>query len=198
VTIQLSDRQQKWLAVGLLLLAIAAVVCAFAVPTWWANRRYGDHLIDMQDKLVRYSRIAAMKPAAEQALDRVQKANPQRFYLKGGSPTIAAAELQTLVTKMVEARNGKVVSSQSLPQKDDAKSAAGYSKVSVSVQLTAAITPLQLILHGIETSEPSLFVDQMSIRSQFGRGYKLVPGFQPEFTVQLTIHGYALTAGGER
>jgi general secretion pathway protein M len=197
VTFHLTARQQRLLAVGLLLMAIAGIVSAIAFPTWWANRRYGNHLLDMQDKLARYSRVAATRPAAEQALSKIEKANPQRFYLKGGSPTLAVAELQSLVTKIVEARNGKVVSSQALPQKDDAKT-PGIGKVSVSVQLSASITPLQLILHSIETSEPSLFVDQLSVRAQFGRGYKLVPGYQPEYTVQLTVHGYALTPGGER
>lgn len=197
MTLHLTAQQQRLLAIGLLLLAIAGIVGTIAFPTWWANRRYGNHLIDMQDKLARYSRVAATRSAAEQTLTKIEKANPQRSYLKGGSTTLAVAELQSLVTKIVEARNGKVVSSQALPQKEDPK-ALGMNKVSVSVQLSASITPLQLILHSIETSEPSLFVDQLSIRAQFGRGYKLVPGYQPEYTVQLTVHGYALASGGER
>ena len=126
----------------------------------------------------------------------MEKRDSRKFFLKATSPTLAAAELQGLVTKIIESHDGKILSSQSIPNKDDAKTATG--RIAMSINLGASIVSLQLILRQIEVSEPYLFIDQLTIRANQGRAYRPVPGVQPEFSVQMTVSAYMPTVESKR
>lgn len=194
---RLTPLQQRLAAVGLLLILLGAIVGAVAFPGWWLNKRYDDYLSDYTDRVERYLRVAAFRSDIEKAVVDIEKRDSRQFYLKGASSGLAAAELQGLVTQVIETHGGRVVSSQIQQAKDDAKP-KGVAKVTISVQLNAPIVPLQLILHAIESHQPYFFVDQFSVRANQGRGYKPVPGGQPEFAVQLTISAYIPIEGVEK
>lgn len=193
---RMTASQSRFAAVGLLILVAALLAAAVALPTWWLHRHYDNHLEDYSDRLARYRRVAAMRPAIEEAIATLEKRDAHKYYLKGASPTLTAAELQGYVARVIESRKGRIISTQVLPAKDEGKT-TGPTKVVLSVQMNTAIVPLQLVLHALETGEPYLFIDQLVVRASQGRGYKPVPGVQPEFNVQMTIHGYALPAGGK-
>jgi general secretion pathway protein M len=188
--------QSRLAAVLLLLVAVALLVAAVAVPTRWLHQRYDRFIEDYSDRLQRYRRVAALRPGIEAATAAAEKRDSRKYYLKAGSPTLAAAELQGLVTRIVDGHQGKVMSSQILPAKEDGKS-AGPLKVALSVQLGAAIIPLQMILHSLEAAEPYLFIDQLTVRANQGRQYKPMPGVQPEYVVQITVHAYAPATGAK-
>lgn len=192
----LTPTQSKYAALALLVIALALLVAAIAWPILRLHQHYDTHIEEYSDHLARFQRVAASRPDIESALEAVQQKEGRKFYLLAATPTLAAAELQNLVTKIVESQQGRVISSQSLPTKEDAKGSK-TTKVTVSVQLAAAIVPLQLILHTIEVTEPYLFVDQATIRANQGRVYKPVPGVQPEVSVQLTVSAFALTTKAE-
>jgi hypothetical protein len=101
-----------------------------------------------------------------------------------------------LVTGIIEANKGKITSSQALPAKDDGKT-AGPAKVTISVQMNASAIPLLGILHTLETTQPYLFVDQISVRAGQGRAYRPVAGVEPEYVVQFRVSGFALAGGGK-
>jgi hypothetical protein len=63
--------------------------------------------------------------------------------------------------------------------------------------MSASIAPLLLILHALETSQPYLFVDQLTVQANQGRGYKPVPGVEPEYVVSLTVFGFAPAGSGK-
>lgn len=194
--LRLTPLQSRYIALALLLLAVVSIVAAAAWPTWWLNRRYDTSLDDYTDRLARYRRVAALRPAIEQAISAAEKREGRKYYLKGPSATLAAAELQGMVTRIVEVHKGRVISSQVLPSKDEGKAGAA-SKVSISIILNASIIPLQMILHTVETQEPYLFIDQLTVRANQGRAYRPQPGVQPEFGVQMTLHGYLNTPGAK-
>ena len=60
--------------------------------------------------------------------------------------------------------------------------------------MQANVTPLALqqILLGIESRVPFLFIDNLAIRAGQGRLYRPQPGVDPEFGLQMTLHGYAI------
>jgi general secretion pathway protein M len=190
----LTPIQSRLLAILLALLALALLSAAVALPTLWLHKRYDQFIEDYSDRLQRHRRVAALRPAIEDAIKTAEKRDSHKYYLKGTSPTLAAAELQGLVTRIIDGNQGKIMSSQILPPKDEAKT-TGPQKIAISVQLGAAIIPLQMILHTLETTEPYLFIDQLTVRANQGRTYKPIPGSQPEYVVQLTVHAYASTAG---
>jgi general secretion pathway protein M len=190
MTLALSPGQRRAAAVALLLASIVLVVAAVAWPVWRLHGHYDEVIGESTDRLVRYQRIAALRPAIEQSIAAVEQRGAKQHFWKGSTPALASAEIQGAVTKIIETHQGRIFSSQTVSGPEDAK-AAGPAKVSISIQLTAAIVPLQLILHAIESHQPYLFIDQLSIRANQGRGFKPAPGAQPEFVVQLTVRGYA-------
>lgn len=193
---RLTPVQSRIAAVLLLLTVVLVLVAAIAFPTWWLHERYNQAIDDFSDRLQRYQRVAALRPDIEVTIKDVEKRNSHRHYLQAASSTLATAELQRLVTQLVEKHKGRVASSQVLPIKEEAKKSPA-TKISVSVQLNASAVPLQLILHALESNEPYLFVDQFTVRASHGRNYKVVPGTQPEFVVQITVSAYLqLPEGG--
>lgn len=193
---KLSPHLRRAVAVGLLLLTVAVVATAIALPTWRLHARYDQFLEDYSDRLQRYQRVAALRADIDAAITDVAKANGRKHYLSGASPTLAGAELQSLVTRIIETHNGKIASSQVLASNEQTK-IAGVERITLQVQMAAATTPLQLILHAIETHQPTLFIDRLTVTSSFGRGYQPQPGIQPEFQIHLTITGYAQVEGGK-
>jgi general secretion pathway protein M len=196
---KLTPGQRRLVAVLLLLLAVSLMAAAIFWPTWQLHQHYDAHIDDMTDHLGRYRRIVALRPAIEEATAEVGKRNGQKHYLKGDTPAVAGAELQSLVTRLVESNSGRLISSQVMPVAEESKNKdaklGGPKKIAINLQMNTSIVPLQMILHALETNEPYVFIDQLTVRATQNRNYKPVPGVQPEFSVQLTVHGYALAGG---
>jgi general secretion pathway protein M len=178
----------KLAAVLLLVTVIGGVAAVFAAPTLWLHKRYDQFLDDYADRLQRYRRVAATRTNVDSAIENVRRADGRKYYLKSPSDNLAAAELQTLATQTVERFSGRVLSSQIQATLNDEKSRE--RKVKISIQLSAATTPMQLILHTIETHTPYLFIETASFSSRYGRGYRPEPGVQPEIDANLVIVAY--------
>lgn len=196
MTLELSREQGRYLALGLLLGLLALVFIGIAWPTYLLHARYDKFIDDYTDRTTRYRRVAELRPSIEAALRDVEQRGGRQLLLKATTPTLAAAELQGLVTKIVADHQGKLITSQAIAAKDEGKPGQGR-KVALSVQLSASAVPLQMILYTIETGEPYLFVDQLSVRANQGRGFRMVPGVQPEFHVQMTVHAYMAADGAK-
>jgi general secretion pathway protein M len=196
MTIRLAPEQSRALAVSLLVLVIAAAVTAIALPVWLLNQRYDSILEDHTDRLKRYRQVAALRPAIEEATKAVQARAGRQYYLKAASAALSSAELQGLVTRIVETNQGKIAGSQALATKEDAKSGEPM-KISISVQMSASIIPLMKILYALETTQPYLFVDQLTVQANQGRNYRPVTGVDPEYQVSLTVFGFTPAASGK-
>ena len=186
--IRLTPNQSKALAIGLLFLVTVLAVLAVAIPNWLANRHYDQAIEDYTERLIRYRRFAEQAPLIEKEIQKVEAINPKKFYIKTNNPALAASEIQESLKQLFESRKGKLVSIQILPSKDEGK----YRRVSISIQANVSTLALQQILHGIESQEPHLFIDTMSVRAGQGRLYRPLPGVEPEFGLQMTIHGFAM------
>lgn len=185
---RLTPKQSKALAIGLLLLLIGLAVSAVAIPNRIFHRHYDEAIEDYTERLIRYRRFAEQAPTIAEEIQKIEAINPKKFYIKTNNPALAASEIQESLQQLVESRKGKLVSVQILPPKDEGK----YRKISISIQANVSTLALQQILHGIESREPHLFIDTMSIRAGQGRLYRPAPGVEPEFGLQMTLHGYAM------
>lgn len=185
---RLTPNQGKALATGLLFLAIGLVVSVVLIPNFLLHRHYDEAIEDYTERLIRYRRFAEQAPSMAEDIQKIEAINPKKFYIKTNNPALAASEIQESLKQLVESRKGKLVSVQILPPKDEGK----YRKVSISIQANVSTLALQQILQGIDSREPHLFIDTMSIRAGQGRLYKPTPGVEPEFGLQMTIHGYAM------
>lgn len=187
----LTPLQSKSLALVLLALVFVLALLALAMPVILVHRHYDAAIEQITDRMERYQRIIAMAPSLKAGLEKVKARNGRKFYLKNTAPALAAAEIQEIAKTVIEAQSGKLTSIQIVPHKDE----GGYRQISVNLQFSGSIANIQKILYSLETRQPYLFVDNLSIRSRLMSNYRAMPGVEPEYFVQFDLTGYALIPG---
>ncbi|MBK6323754.1 type II secretion system protein GspM [Candidatus Aalborgicola defluviihabitans] len=185
---QLNPLQSKLAALAILLLILALVVCAIAVPIWLLNRRYDLAVDDAANRLQRYSKIVGMRDGLQKKTIEIKALESARHFLKSASPALAAAELQELVKAILDENGGKLTSIQILPHKDDGQ----YRQVSVVLQFNAPLSAVKAMLHALESAHPYLFVDnlQMRVANPLVQAKDVLN--EPEMFVQFDLTGYTL------
>lgn len=189
----LTPLQSKSLALALLALVFVLAALALAVPAMLVHRHYDATIEQLTDRMERYHRIIAMAPGLKAGLEQVKARDGRKFYLKNAAPALAAAEIQEFAKTVIEAQRGKLTSIQIIPHKDD----GGYRQIAVNLQFSGSIASIQKILYALETRQPYLFVDNLSIRSRLMSNYRAAPGVEPEYFVQFDLIGYTLIPGAK-
>jgi general secretion pathway protein M len=163
---KLSSGQRRLLAVAILVLALAVVFSITVWPVLVANQHYQDTIDHMESRLQQLQRAAAigetLKPQYE-TLERWQTTDARD--LKSTSPALAAAELQRLLKRIAVTRNAEVVSTQSLATRQE----AGFDRISLKVRMRGELDNIVQTFYDIETGEPFVFLDNVSIRASRGR-----------------------------
>jgi hypothetical protein len=113
----------------------------------------------------------------------------RKYFLKASAASLSAAEIQERARQFVEGNGGRLISVQVGQPKDEGR----FRQVMVTVQANANIVATRKILQGIETAEPYLFIDALTVRAQVPPGFKPAPGFEPEMFIQLDISGFAIS-----
>lgn len=183
-----NPRDRRILAVALLLLGIAIIVTAIAVPVALLNRHYDQNLAKMTRQWERQSAFNAMRPQVTRALELLRAKDVRKFFLKGTTSALASAELQDQVRQVVEANGGRLISASAIPHKDD----GAYRIATANFQLNINNSNLRRMLHALETREPYLFNDTLVVRSQVPFVYRPpVVGSEPDLFVQMDVFGVA-------
>lgn len=184
----LSPSRQRVLAVGLLVAAIVVVLAVVLGPLVLLHRHYDAAIADTSDRLRRYQRVAAQAPELHVALQGMQQRDGRRFFLRNTATNLAGAELQELVKAAIENNGGRITTSQNTSPREDGR----FREIGVNVQFFATTPALQKILLAIESHEPYLIVDNLTVRPLNAfRGFKPAPGQEPELNVQLDVGGWA-------
>jgi len=191
------------LAWTLMVLVPVLLLSALAWP--WLDRmgRLDDAIGEGEDQLVRYRRLVATLPDLRAELEQVNKNDAfKAFYFDAATPALAGAELQRKIQDLVTGAEGRLISTQLLPEQKDEHP----PRVRIRTQIQGSTDTLLNVLYEIEQARPFLFVDQVSVRSSArpdmpaqvlpGRRARRPPVNQGgELTVRLDIFGFAL--GGE-
>jgi general secretion pathway protein M len=185
---RMTPKQSKAAALAILVLLVAVVITAVALPLWLLNRRYDAAVDDAATRLARYSRVVGMRDGLQAKAVQVKALEASHHFLKSASPTLAAAELQELVKTILDANGGKLNSFAPLPYKDE----GAYRQVPVALQLNAPLSAVKATLYALESARPYLFVDNLSIRAPFNVGTRLDSSTEPELNVQFNVTGYAM------
>jgi general secretion pathway protein M len=163
---KLDPTQRRLLALAILVLAVAAVFSATVWPVLLANQHYQNTIEHMESRLHQLQRAAAigeaLKPQYE-TLKRWQASDAQD--LKSASPALAAAELQRLLKRIVAEKDVQVVSAQSLTTRQE----AGFDRIALKVRMRGELENIVQTFYEIETGEPFVFLDNVSIRGSRGR-----------------------------
>ncbi len=192
---RLPAKQQRALAIGLLVVAVAITLAILFLPVVLLHKHYGDGIAALDDRLETYRRVAAQAPEYRKALETMSAKDMRRFFLKNTAPNLAGAELQEMVRAAIEGNGGRITTSQNQAAKDDGR----FRQIGVNVQFFATTPNLQKVLYALETQQPYLIVDNLSMRPLNAfRGFRPAPGQEPEVTVQLDVIGYAYAEGEKK
>ena len=163
MTRTLSPLQSRMLALLLLALVIALVVGVTVVPVWTANRHYQDTIDGMQGRLEQLQRAAAIGTSLQPQHNQIKRwKTSNTHYLKSGSVALGGAELQRLVKRIAGAKGTEILSTQILPSREE----QAFTRVAIKVRMRASLNKIVQVFHSMETGEPYLFLDKVSVRAR--------------------------------
>jgi general secretion pathway protein M len=183
-----NDAQNRALALGLLLLALIAIIAVLAAPLVLVHIHYDQKLESLNDRLTRYERVAASRGELIRRVEQMRALDGKRFYLKNAGPAVAAGEIQELEKSLIEANGGRLASMQIQQPKDE----GAFRRIAVNVQVLGSIDTIQRILLALERSEPFLFVDNLNVRSLSADATRDAATPEAGLVVQFDLIGYAI------
>jgi hypothetical protein len=194
LALSLKPGYSRALAILLLFVALVVLIAIPLAPFFLMHGHYNDAIDAMQTRLELYRRVAAQTPELQKALEAVKAKDGRRFFLKNTAPNLAGAELQDLLRAAIENNGGRITTIQS-SARDDGR----FRQIGVNVQMFANTPNLQKILYAVETQQPYLVVENMTIRPLNAfRGFKPAPGIEPEVSLQLDVVGFAFSEGEKK
>jgi general secretion pathway protein M len=162
----LNDGQRRLLAVAILVLLAGLGISVTVLPLWLANRHYQESIAALDNRLQELRRVATagvgLQPRYEQ-LKRWQVSDVR--YLTSDNESLAAAELQRIVKRIVTANQAEVLSTQILPPVRE----QGFTRVTLKVRMRGTLESLVSVFYSIETDKLFLFLDKVSIRALASR-----------------------------
>ncbi len=192
---KLAPERSRALALAVLFVAIFLGLAVLLAPFLLLHRHYNDAIDSAQERLDRYRGISAQGPGLQKALDALRDKQGRRFFLKNTAANLAGAELQDLVRAAVENNGGRITTVQITAPRDDGR----FRLIGVNLQLFATTANLQKILYAIETQQPYLVIDNLTVRPLNAfRGFRPAPGAEPEVSVSLDVTGFAIAEGQKK
>ena len=163
---KLDRKQRRLLALAILLLALALVFSITVLPVLLANQHYRDTIAGLEGRLQQLQRAAAIGDALQPQYEQLKRwKTSDAQYLKSNSAALAAAELQRLVKRIIVSKNAEVVSTQILTTRQE----EGFDRVALKVRIRGELENIVQAFHVLETGEPFVFLDNVSVRASRGR-----------------------------
>ncbi len=184
---RLPAAQQRTLAIALFVIAAVLALSLLLLPAVALHIHYNNAIASISDRLDTYRRVAAQAPEYRKALDVMREKDARRFFLKNAAANLAGAELQEIVRAAVESNGGRITISQNQAPKDDGR----YRQIGLNVQFFATTPNLQKILYALETQQPYVVVENLTLRPLNAfRGFRPAAGQEPEINVQLDVAAF--------
>ena len=184
---KLNLKQRRLLALVILALTLGVVFNVTVLPVLLANQHYQDTIAAQESRLQQLQRAAAigdtLQPQYEQ-LKRWQTSDAQ--YLKSNSAALAAAELQSLVKRILVAKKAQVVSTQILATRQE----EGFDRVSLKIRIRGELENIVQAIHVIETGDPFVFLDNVSVRASRGRRVRGQVATLQTLDIDMELIGY--------
>lgn len=184
-------RRGRTAALGVLLLAAAGAAYVFA-----SAKRSTDTVREVlaakELKLVKYREKLLEKEAAAAELSVLTNTLRQieAGLLTGETPSLAAAEVQEIVTTVANASGAQIKTIRVLQPEPLPKQA--YAAIPVEVTLSSTLRELTELLYRLEGSAKLLRVSRMEIKALGGRPRAGAP---EGLVTTLTVEGFAKKAG---
>lgn len=182
------QQQQRWLAVGLLLVVILLVSLAVVMPVINKGMELREAKNNLVFRLQQYERILAKKDAVIANMSAIKEQHQTRGLLNTqDTGALASAEVQAFIKKVIVEAGGQLSSTQALP----VSTKNAFSRIPVSVRMTGNSEVLRTVLYKIETSTPLIIINQIDIRPM--RGVRSRVTRQIEASNELNINFQAVS-----
>ena len=163
---QLSQLQQRWLAIGLLALVCLVVIILLFVPIVSKGHEFYETKQNLAFRLKRFKQVIASKDAV---LNKISEAREefqaQGYFSTKQTESLASAEIQQFLKKTISTASGELTSTQVLPIKQE----ESFTRITVKVRMTGDMEALRSVLYEIETSKPLVLIEQLDIRPVRGK-----------------------------
>ncbi len=175
-------------AAGLALLLLLTLVLLIGLPWRAKMQEYRQTAAGWADNLGRFEEKLASRSAIEEALaDQQARTGSTRPYIQGQTLGLAGANLQQLSKRLIEEAGGTLASAQIITPPSESPLQLMVNRVKMSGEMEALLK----LIHQVETGEPVLFLDNLTIRGNPGRG-----AAQAMLEIQFDLSGYMLVRDG--
>ena len=184
---KLNPQQRRLLALAILVLALGAVFSVSVLPVLLANQHYRDTIDGLESRLQQLQRAAAIGDTLQPQYEQLKRwRSSDAHYLKSNSAALAAAELQRLVKRIIVAKNAEVVSTQILTTRQE----EGFDRVSLKVRIRGELENIVQAFHVLETGEPFVFLENVSVRASRGRRVRGQVATLQTLDIDMELIGY--------
>ncbi len=170
--------------------AVVGALYLFAVaPLLQSYERGQEELAHARDMLARTTAIAAQRDAVEAEVAALRRRQSESgLFVRGDSEALATAALQDHVSAAVAESGGSLRSLEGL----SSESAQGMTRLSMQARLIGDIREVANLLHLLESRQPLLFVEELSLRGRLTRDRGESVTVTPELLVDILVTGYRL------
>ena len=175
-------------AVALLVATLWMVWLALIAPLLDGLERDRESIAHSRQLAARYAQSAALLPKLQQRLEALRAARAgQRSFLEGTNPALMTAALQASTQQLAKTADVGLRSSRTLPAAKD----GDFEQIGLDLELTASAAGLQHLLYDLETAEPVIFVQKLSVRVPENGAATMAADGQPALAVSLRVFSYA-------
>jgi len=166
----LTQKQRQSLALAILALVVVMIFTLTVAPLWAVNQHYLDTIDGLDNRLQILQRAASAGSSLRSQHEQLKRSlASNRHYLKSTSEALAAANLQGIIKRTTASNDMEVLSTQILPASEE----AGFTRVVLKVRMRGGLDNAVKVFHALETGQPYLFLDNVSILSRARRSAKI-------------------------
>lgn len=192
---EVPSRRDRWLAAGLLLVALGLAYAVLIHPWWTVPMRDADARIESLQQ--RELRLRMQLAQAPRVADRLQQVRDQQQgvpgFLPEANPELATASLiQRLETVVAEASPGNRSCAITNRSPLDSDNRDSYRRVIAQVRLRCGTPELSRVLYLLESGTPRLFVDNLNILTQGAYLSRAESAGSGGLDVSFDLQGYLL------
>lgn len=182
---------RRTVALALLFAVICGALFGVGWPLWGGYDTNRREIAHDRENIARFSRLAAdREPLRKQVGAMERRAEIKRYLLEEGSPSLAAAALQSRVKGLVAEKGGRLMSTNVLPAISDGP----FQRIAINVRLSVSHIEMQAILYELERTTPYVRVDNLRVLAP-RHGTRLIQsrgqaGSSGEMDVRFNLSGY--------
>ena len=156
----LNNKQQRWVAIGLLLAILISLALLVLLPWYNSLTKTLDDIDEQVFRDKRYQRVIASRDEVLLEIEQGRaEMNSLGYFSDQKKPALAAATLQKRIKSIAQNAGGEISSTQVLPNKDK----DGLLRITVKVKLTGDMEMLKHILFEIEMAKPLMMIETLTI-----------------------------------